>query len=180
MPEEHKKVEEQKKQAPSKPVTAFDMQLFQLAVLTSMIDSIRFRVQHLEVTWKGDKAGPYEASQIPPVLTAHKAYEKLKGMLKGCLGHGPEVDEVLMGSAVVPHGEEEEAPGEQTGKPMPAITELPFELEQEEQPPKAEAPAKPKPPAAPPREERVVTLEPVPPPKPGEEGDEGIIELDGG
>jgi hypothetical protein len=110
---------------------AEQMELFRLATIAAMIDNVRFRIHHMEVTWKGDKAGPYEASQIPPPLTPHKAYELLQEMWEGVTGAGPEVDELLMGSVVLPHGHpghEEEA--DEHHVDVPGIdTEMPFELE---------------------------------------------------
>jgi hypothetical protein len=159
-----------------------DFQLFQLATLTSVVDNVRYRIHHLEVTMKGDKAGPYEASQIPPPLTPHKAFDVLTEIWQGCTGEGPEIDELLMGTAEGLHHEEGPAAG--LGVPravaVPGLdTELPFELETEvAEPEEAKPAAKPAQPPqrrsirrAPPGED-VLTLEP------DHDADEsGVIEL---
>jgi hypothetical protein len=159
--------------------SAVDMQLFQLATITAQIDHMRFRIHHLEVVMKGEKAGPYEASQIPPPLTTSEAFHRLRGMWLGCIGEGPEVDEVLMGHREDVHEEGEHEPGGEPRITVPSLDEAAFELDEtpRQKPKPSPEPGRPRQPKRPVRRaapDDVVELQP----EEADADDSDVIELE--
>lgn len=143
---------------------ATDFQLFQVSALASVVDMVRYRLAHLEVTMKGEKAGPYEASQIPPPLSANKAYELLQRIWKGCSGEMEPSETLLIGVA---KADVAAARAESGGEPVVAVPGLEdgaFELEVE----------KPKPE----ENDDVVTLEAAEGEDEDEDEDSGVFELE--
>jgi len=105
-------------------------QMFQLAAIVSLIDHLRFRMNHLEVSIKGEKAGPYELSEIPPALSVSQALDSLERIWKGWIGEGPVSDELLTGVAKTEAEKPAEAKPAAPAVPVPGIdTEAAFELE---------------------------------------------------